>query len=221
MLLNQILSPRSFDVSRKRLYKLCGSLPIKVQCQHHSVAAATGTHQRFTIPKPTWSIRSLQLHESHAPADMKELEILAKRSVLDLRQFDDETKQQLRQDLGNMLHMMKQVQRFQSTKTVEERQDDDDDDDDQNNPIMLYDVPRGVTEAPFRIDANITTTSSEVISSPADDREGHQISQSVRESYLAPNMTRVGGHLYYEIVTSIQRTANGNDNNDNNNSGNQ
>ena len=217
MLLNQILSPRSFDVSRKRLYKLCGSLPIKVQCQHHSVAAATGTHQRFTIPKPTWSIQSLQLHESHAPADMKELEILAKRSVLDLRQFDNETKQQLRQDLGNMLHMMKQVQRFQSTKTVEERQDDDDDDD-QNNPIMLYDVPRGVTEAPFRIDANITTTSSEVISSPADDREGHQISQSVRESYLAPNMTRVGGHLYYEIVTSIQRTANGNDNN---NSGNQ
>lgn len=84
---------------------------------------------------------------------------------------------------------------------------------------MLYDVPRGVTEAPFRIDANITTTSSEVISSNADDdREEHQISQSVRESYLAPNMTRVGGHLYYEIVTSIQRTANGNDNN---NSGNQ
>jgi hypothetical protein len=216
MLLNQILSPRSSDVSRKRLYKLCGSLPIKVQCQHHSVAAATGTHQRFTIPKPTWSIQSLQLHESHAPADMKELEILAKRSVLDLRQFDDETKQQLRQNLGNMLHMMKQVQRFQSTKTVEERQDEDDD---QNNPIMLYDVPRGVTEAPFRIDANITTTtSSEVIASPADDREEHQISQSVRESYLAPNMTRVGGHLYYEIVTSIQRTANGNDNN---NSGNQ
>jgi Asp-tRNA(Asn)/Glu-tRNA(Gln) amidotransferase C subunit len=146
---------------------------------------STATPKRFKIPEPTWSVSSLQLHESHAPTSMDELNTMAKRSVLDLRHLTDETKQQLCQDLGNMLHMMKQVQNFQVTS----------DDGELNDPVTLYDTPRGVSEAPFRMDDGKLTTSTKN-NTNATDLEEYNISQSVRESYLEPKMTRVGGHQY-------------------------
>ena len=197
---NKILALRLFDSSRNYSTQQCNLRASKqsLRCQHSSAAPFKG----FTIPEPTWSISSLQLHESHSPVCMEDLKILAKRSVLDLRRFNDATKQQLCQDLGNMLHMMKQVQSFQSTMTsaiVKEKYSDD------NDPTTLYDMPRGVTEAPFRIDDNHRTTSDTTTTTIIDQNE-QQMSQSVRESYLEPKMTRVGGHQYYEIITSIQRT---------------
>jgi hypothetical protein len=159
--------------------------------------------KRFTIPKPTWSISSLRLHESHPPASNEELQLLAKRAVLDIRQFDEVKKKQLCQDLGNMLHMMKQVQDFQSTTTTKNFDNVDD-------PRMLYDISRGVTEAPFRLDDRNTRTSTTAIGRQgqhhSDEEEEVRISKSVRESYLEPKMKRVGGHQYFEIITSIQRT---------------
>jgi hypothetical protein len=171
-------------------------VPVVVRSSHSATTEAKG----FTIPKPTWSISSLQLHESHTPASMDELQILAKRSVLDLHRFDDETRQQLCQDLGNMLHMMKQVQSYQSTMTSDHDQKYTNENDD--DPIMLYDIPRGVTETPFRRDDNLTTMNT---TTTTEDHNVQRISQSVRESYLEPKMKRVGGHQYYEIITSIQR----------------
>ena len=170
---------------------------VSIVNQHSS----TDTSKRFTIPEPTWSISSLGLHESHTPASIKELQILAKRAVLNLRRIDDESKQQLCQDLGNMLHMMKQVQNFQSTNTSTTATTIPND---ENDSRMMYDLPRGVTETPFRIDDSSTRTAKNSIEQQHQQNEEVRMSQSVRESYLEPKMKRVGGHQYFEIITSIQ-----------------
>ena len=139
----------------------------------------------LTIPDPTWSVASLQLHENHPPASMEDLQVLAQRSALDIHRMDDATRRQLCQDLGNMLHMIEHVQEKDSISSHSEK-------DTLTDPVALYDTPRGVVAAPLRDD----TTPD-----PHDDAE-EKMAQSVRASFLEPKMRRVGGHQYYEIVTS-------------------
>lgn len=190
-----MLLPRHlFSAPRKRCIHTCTLCLSKVSLDENK---ETTLSKKITIPKPTWSISSLQLHEPHPPASMEELQILAKRSILDLRQFNDETKRQLCQDLGNMLHMMKQVQNFQSTTTtaLSDMKDCD--------PNVIYDHPRGVTEAPFRIDDD-SATKLRPYTVNHEKEDEVRLSQLVRESYLEPKMKRVGGHQYFEIITAIE-----------------
>ena len=208
-----MLSQLSIRVSRKRFIHTRSVCLSKVSPPvEQSTSRGTARRHRFTIPAPTWSISSLRLHESHPPASSEELQILAKRAVLDVRQFNDVTKQQLCQDLGNMLHMMNAVQNFQSTTTNSTMPEGEPED----AARMMYDIPRGVTEAPFRMDddhddddtsgnkavTNTTTSNTD----KQDNEEEIRISHSVRESYLEPKMKRVGGHQYFETITSIQPT---------------
>lgn len=196
-----------------------------LRCSHHaatslSAAAATTTavvgqqqlrnnmsttrsYNYYQIPAPSWSIASLELDQQHAPAGLADLEKLAKRAVIDMSLLDDgdnnnnnnctASKERLCQDLGNMLHMMEQVQNFNAhTATANNATTTD-----AMDAVVLYDVPRGVTEAPCRDDDNDSNDDSSLTMSAA-----------VRASLLEPKMTRVGAHQFFEIVTARQRGGN-------------
>lgn len=156
---------------------------------NNSSTTATTLGQRRYIPTPSWSIASLELDKQHAPATIADLEKLAKRAVIDLSSSSLQQKQQLCQDLGNMLHMMEQVKHDVVEHSGGNMIDCSD-------PVVLYDTPRGVSEAYCRDD------SSAAIS----DREGSYdttMSAAVRKSLWEPKMKRLGAHQYFEIVTDI------------------
>jgi hypothetical protein len=154
------------------------------------MSSAVPTTKPLAIPDPTWSVASLQLNESHPPANMEQLKLLAQRAALDMRRLDDATQKQLCQDLGNMLHMILHVQENDSSSSNSEASAP-------LNPADLYDVPRGVTAAPFRDDDALANEYGNRLQV-----QEQALSQEVRTSFLEPKMRRVGGHQYYEIITS-------------------
>lgn len=133
------------------------------------------------IPEPTWSVADLELDQQHAPVSEQELRKLAKRALLDMDQLDDNTRQQLRQDVGNMMHMLAQVQSFdfgeESTLTDAD----------------IYDKPRGVTKAPLRKDAEEANEK--------DKRRDDKVAENVYKSFLQPNTIQVGAFDYFSIET--------------------
>jgi hypothetical protein len=155
-----------------------------------STTTTTTTRSTPTIPAPTWSLESLELSQTHAPVSHQELSRLAKRVVLDLAAVDVSHKKNgtinnnnnaafqvaLAQDLGNMMHMIRQVQSLPETET-ENLSDAD-----------IYDVPRGVTEAPVRRED--TNKDSTATTRP-----------KWWESLLKPHTTMVGAHSYFVVCT--------------------
>lgn len=146
---------------------------------------------------------SLELETQHPPVDRETLEILAKRALLDLSQIKsttesnyDDTIAELQQDVGNMMHMMNQVQLYFANKEGKQQQspndDDNHDDDAYEQARQWYDVPRHVQAAPLR--------SSSSSSSSTNDNDDEDYTQ-VWESFLAPQTKRVGGHSYFCIPT--------------------
>ena len=125
------------------------------------------------LPEPTWSIASLELDKNHTPVSEEELALLAKRALIDVPS-DPQARGSLRQDLGNMIHMIQTVKDFAAD---EELTDED-----------IYDRPRGVTMAPV----HRSTESSE-----AEQEEMRQ----VWDSLLKPKTTNVGAHPYFVIET--------------------
>jgi Asp-tRNA(Asn)/Glu-tRNA(Gln) amidotransferase C subunit len=154
--------------------------------------AASSATKKLTIPDPTWSVASLQLDKAHPPASVEELHVLAQRATLDMCRLDDATRNKLCQDLGNMLRMIEHVQENDPATAQSEIKTPMD-------PVDLYDVPRGVVAAPFRDEDDRTQ----------DERNDEEkaMAQSVRNSFLEPKMRWVGGHQYYEIVTSSAKDA--------------
>lgn len=124
-------------------------------------------------PDPTWSIQSLQLDKQHPPVSDQELYKLARLALLDVSTMDEP---RLKQDLGNMMHMIQQVQSFQSREQLTE--------------FDLYDRPRGVTAAPVRDNSM----------SEKEETEGKR----VWESFLKHKTTRVGAHSYFAIATKME-----------------
>ncbi len=106
-----------------------------------------------------------------------EIEILAKRALIDLDEIDAQEQHQLRQDLGNMMHMIHQISEF-SCPEMNSLTDAD-----------IYDAPRGVTETPVR----------QASSKPSPSEE--QQAEQVWVSYLKPKTKQVGAHSYFEIAT--------------------
>jgi hypothetical protein len=158
------------------------------RCHGKFGSSSSFTLSRQYIPEPTWSIASLELDQQHTPVTRSELERLAKRAVIDLSLLDSKDDQlgipQLCQNVGNMMHMMNQVQEFVETIASN----------DSMSAETLYDAPRGIT-------LPTTSTSSENATSDGDwpDRD---VSLAVRQSYWGPRLKRVGGHEYFEIVTA-------------------
>jgi hypothetical protein len=141
------------------------------------------------LPSPTWSIGDLQLDQKHEPVSITELAVLAKRALISLPLLDSMKRtDQLRQDLGNMLHMIRQVQGF--AETAEESLTDAD----------IYDRPRGVRAAPVRgvhgdeNEARVTLEQEEA--------------RQVWETLLKPKTTALGSHSYFVIATHREEMKN-------------
>jgi hypothetical protein len=100
----------------------------------------------------------------------------AKRAVLAVDPSDAE----LRQELGNMVHMIQQVRDFEY--------DEEEDLTEEEQTAALYDVPRGVVAAPVRED---------IIKDEGLDTEWMQ--------YVKPHMTTSGGYHYFEIATKQEK----------------
>lgn len=124
------------------------------------------------IPSATWSVSELGLDRPHEPVSEAELCRLARLALLDVHRLDQTA---LRQNLGNMLHMMEQVRGYRGGDHLTEEQ--------------LYDVPRGVTTAPLRDD-------HEYIDQGA--------TGNVWNSLLQPKTTHVGAHSYFAVTTKVE-----------------
>ena len=156
---------------------------LKIKKRPLSSAASSGGSGPFRfIPPPTWAIASLGLDRNHSPVSSEELQTLCKRALLDPCLWSNEETDALRQDLGNMLHM---VHKVRDDARIEELAND----------MMAeigsdsyYDVPRIVKDAPTREDDD---ASSELAAD----------AQNVLKSFLRPSMKQHGVHHYFEIVT--------------------
>jgi hypothetical protein len=162
--------------------------------------SSSNNNSNTMIPVPTWSIADLDLHRQHAPVSDGVFRKLARRALIDANRFDRPVQDRLRQDLGNMLHLIDrcvvdrtpvETTTAAATTTTSNKNDDGDDD----PAVQLYDVPRNVTYAPVREDEE------------NDGKKDMDETRLVHESFLRPqpNMVQDGAHRYFEIVTA--RTA--------------
>jgi hypothetical protein len=146
------------------------------------------------IPEPTWSLKSLELSQTHAPVSDQELSRLTKRAVIDLTAMDSHnstsniSKTSLAQELGNMMHMIQQVQSPLLGTEMDHLTD-----------AAIYDVPRGVTSTPVR-------RAEDASSTPTAPQPGRP---EWWESLLKPHTTTVGAHSYFAVIT--QRDENKSD----------
>jgi hypothetical protein len=115
---------------------------------------------------------------------------LAKRALIDIERLDDDNQAQLRQDLGNMLHMMEQ--QVVEAAVVQDERDNDSGSSSPVDPVELYDVPRGVQEAPVRDGSTKELVETE---------PQPQMDDAVYENLLQPKMTQEGAHRYFDIMT--------------------
>ena len=143
-------------------------------------------HPLSYIPEPTWSIKSLELDFKHAKLPPDQVQRLAHLALLDLDQLLlPNSKNDLEQDLGNMMHMVEQVSDFVKDPSNKELftipQVDD---------AFQYDYVRGVTSAPYRS-----------VQAPPDAQDLEDAAR-VWGTYLEPSTTLQGGsHQYFSIST--------------------
>mmetsp|Transcript_18891 Transcript_18891/g.21645 ORF Transcript_18891/g.21645 Transcript_18891/m.21645 type:complete len:164 (-) Transcript_18891:59-550(-) len=130
------------------------------------------------IPAPTWSLRELELTSSSKPVSRKEVEVLARRVLLDL----PKNIEPLQQDLANMLHCLEQVKSIEGD--LDELSDHD-----------LYDAPRGLTVVPIREESDCSN------------HEEEKVSKSVWKEYLKPKAIKRGDHDYFGIVTRRKKKS--------------
>jgi hypothetical protein len=189
---------RSMSRESQYLYRLCNPSSSATRSLSTTTAPPPRSRSNPIIPAPTWSLQSLELSQTHTPISDQELSRLTKRAVIDLSALDSHTtntisKASLAQDLGNMMHMIQQVQSALPDKEMEHLTDAD-----------IYDVPRGVTAAPVRreqdtstfTDATLTTSSSSTTPNKA------QLKRPMWwDSLLKPKTTTVGAHSYFAVCT--------------------
>lgn len=115
---------------------------------------------------------------------------------------DNDDRSSLRQDVGNMMHMMNQVvealalitthddatqQQQQQPNVKTATSDVHSSNNDDKEAANIYDRPRGVTSAPVAVAA------------PAADNDDKVWLRTLRDN----KMTRVGGHYYFEIEVGL------------------
>jgi hypothetical protein len=171
------------------------------------------------IPRPTWSVESLQLHVAHPPISSHELQQLAKRAVLllvppcsptapphnDDHDSNDTQNAQLRQDLGNMMHLIQQVvatSSVSSATTTTSQPQQDAAADAAAQAAWIYDAPRGVTTSPLR-----KTAAHDDENNGSNDRMHQRQEAHVWKGMLEPKTTKVGAHSYFVIPTDVTTTT--------------
>jgi len=152
----------------------------------------------YKLPEPTWSLSDLELSKQHDPVTQQELQVLAKRALLHVP-FNEKDSYKLRQELGNMMHMIQQVSLFDFDKHNNNIYNDNDNET-QEKEINLYDKPRGVTGAPFRSDEK-----NAIVTKPHEGEEEEKESEQVFASFLQPQTVKVGAHNYFCIETKREK----------------
>ena len=181
------------------------------QSRSYTTSNSGSKPSSFQLPDPTWSLQELELSKQHAPISDTELQTLAKRALLDLTSLDEKltttttassttTREQLRQDLGNMMHMIEQVQSFDFDKMDANNNDTKSLLEDQ---ASIYDTPRGVVAAPLRPDNNNDDSEESIVEAEENQKEAKR----VFESFLQPQTTKVGAHNYFSIETKTQTSG--------------
>lgn len=145
------------------------------------------TEKSFQIPPPaTWSISDLRLSDdcSSAPATLSithdELELLAKRSTIDLNYYREVHGENgidsLRQGVEDMIRCLSVVTEFSNSQEVEVSHKE------------IYDLPEGV-RLPLRPDTNLSIESQEV-----DCLEVNRLKESVSHKLI-----EIKGQEYFHI----------------------
>ena len=150
------------------------------------------------IPKPTWSVDDLELASTHISVSQLELERLARLVLVDVSNDinNSNTVGTIRQDLGNMLHMIQHVTELECRESIE---DDAAATKDRfhfhkdHTSATIYDIVRGVKNVHLR-------------NTKEEDRLHLQDSiqaRAVWERFLQPALVRRGGgHEYFSIETA-------------------
>lgn len=181
-----------------------------------------GSETTIQLPEPTWSVNSLELNKNHKPMEYNELKVLAKRAIIDLHYLSKTNKMSidtLRQDVGNMMHM---IQNITTTSNNKQQQNDD------NSMTCqdIYDRPRGVTTAPIRATIPITQSKKNIdnnmiqvatndtsvnnnfyhITNASCTSTDKQDNKKLWDQYIKPTkMKSVGGHYYFVIPTKMEK----------------
>ena len=159
------------------------------------------------MPKPTWSIASLELdRKDHPPISEQELQKLAKRALLDVDILEEKRRilgqTSLKQDLGNMMHLIQHVVETSKKQAEEQLHDKKDNpstsyEEQEIDALLdaeLYDLPRNISATVQNFQTNIEKSAGVSRTEQA---------KSVWENYLKTKTTRVGGHSYFVVTTSV------------------
>lgn len=196
--------------------------------------SAKETSPKYRLPPPTWSVSDLQLSVDHEPVSDEVLVALCRRACVRVppttkatttndsangnKEEDEEiSMKQMAQDVGNLLHMLRQVQSIDpklATTLLDSKGEEE-------RARLLYDVPRGVSPIVFDDDydddndGRSETNSAQQVDGYGEDANAassahhHEDSmeiERVRESLLRPKMVQVGGHSYFAVRTGRPRT---------------
>jgi len=143
------------------------------------------------IPKPTWSVDDLELASTHVSVSQLELKRLARLVLVDVSNDinNSNTVGTIRQDLGNMLHMIQHVTEENDAAATKDRFHIHKD----HTGATIYDIVRGVKYVHLR-------------NTKEEDRLQLQDSiqaRAVWERFLQPALIRRGGgHEYFSIETA-------------------
>lgn len=154
-------------------------------------------HSGNHVPQPTWSVQDLELTSTHVPITQQELEKLARLVLVDMSanssDGDDKTTDSLKQDLGDMIHMIQHVTDCQESigKGVTDARNNKNDD--PTASAAIYDTARGVRGIPLR---------KVIEEDPLQAQDASQ-AQVISETVLHSKMVRRGGgHEYFAIETT-------------------
>lgn len=152
------------------------------------------------IPQPTWSVQDLELTSTHTSITQKELERLAKLVLVDVyrnsNHRDDQSLDSLKQDLGNMLHMIQHVAMHISQEPIFKDGVDtrDNNKDDAAISVATYDTVRGVRGIKLR---------KAIENDPLQTQDAAQAQDIISGKNLLSKMVRRGGgHQYFAIETA-------------------
>jgi hypothetical protein len=153
------------------------------------------------VPRPTWSVQDLELASTHSSITQKELERLARLVLLDVSpnssNCDDRTLDSLKQDLGNMLHMILHVEGhdYQESKgsDIVCTRVNNDDGTDPTVSAAIHDTVRGVKEIPLR---------KEIEKDPLQAQDDANARVTSGENLHTKMVRRGGGHKYFAIKTT-------------------
>ncbi|CAJ1962530.1 unnamed protein product [Cylindrotheca closterium] len=154
----------------------------------------------FQIPKPTWSIRDLDLTAKRPPLPEEELDRLSKLALIDFKAMGPKDQESLGQDLANMLHMIDQVTQYDDDEDNDnDNSDSGNDDENIQAAAQIYDLVRGgLTKAPLR---------KSLEQDHLQDKD-EEIAKDVWEKMLQPKTKRMGGrHEYFAIQTKTEETS--------------